>query len=374
MSLSNAVVANPETSGALIYNPALMSTQDERRVLNVGIINVAHDAEVTPDAGTPTDSKGDDSVQLPAFYYMSNVNTEWSWGLGLNAPFGLEIKWPDETFATFAGPADPLEPENSKLEVVNITPNVAYKINSNSSVAFGINYYIVKELIFNTQAVEIEADGNDYGYTLAYQYHDGPWSAGATYRSSVKTHAKGDITAGGFTGNVEADVEFPGMLQIGVRNKVNANLAIEFDIERTYWSSFDKIEISHNHPGVPNPINNTNNWKDVNAYRLGITYYFNDLTQLYFGYTRDSTPQPDKYFSARIPDADRQLLSAGISHKVDKDWAIEGGVMLVMFENRNVQNTAPFTGGEANGTTAYNGKYESEALLIGIGFSKTFSH
>ena len=372
MALSNAVVANPETAGALIYNPALMSAQIEPRVLNLGIINIAHDAKVTPDAGTPADSKGADSVLLPAFYYMANINNQLTWGLGLNAPFGLEIKWPDETFASFAGAADPLEPEKSKLEVVNLTPNIAYKIDSKSSFAFGINYYIVRELAFNTQAVEINADGKDYGYTLAYQYHDGPWSAGATYRSSVDTRVKGDISAGGLTGDVEADIEFPSMLQVGIRNKVNSYLAIEFDIERTYWSSFDNVEIRHNHPGVPNPINNTNNWKDTNAYRLGVTYFFNSQTQLHFGYSRDDTPQPDKHFSARIPDADRQLISAGISHNIDKEWTIDGGIMFVIFEDRTIQNTTAFTGGEANGTTAYNGKYESEALVIGIGISKTF--
>lgn len=372
MSLSNAVVANSEQTGALIYNPALMSARSERRLINAGFINISLDAEVTPDAGTPAESDGESNVQLPSFYYMSKLDNQWSWGLGLHAPFGLETKWPDETFATFAGPADPFEPEASKLEVVNLTPNVAYRIDNNNSLAFGINYYIIKELVFNTQAVQIDADGEDLGYTLAYHYQRGSWNFGATYRTAVETHVEGNITAFGSSGTAEADIEFPKMLQIGIQNKISNQWTVEFDIERTYWSSFDSVSIEHSHGVVPNPIDNNNNWKNVNAYRLGITYQLNNLTQVFFGYTRDDTPQPDSYYSARIPDADRQLLSAGFSRKVSKDWTIEGGIMLVKFDDRRVQNTTAFAGGDANGTTAYNGKYQSEALLVGLGFNKTF--
>lgn len=373
MSLSNAVVANPELHGALIYNPALMSAQKNPRLVNFGIINISLDAEVTPDTGNPADSEGKSNVQIPSFYYMRKLNNEWSWGIGLHAPFGLETEWPDETFLTFSGPADPFEPEASKLEVVNLTPNASYRVDNNNSVAFGINYYIVKELIFNTQDVQIDADGDDFGYSLAYHYNRGAWNFGATYRSSVETSVKGDITAFGSSADVAADIEFPKMLQVGIRNQVSAQWAVEFDIERTYWSSFDSVSIEHNHGVVPNPIDNTNNWKNVNAYRLGVTHQLNNLTQLYFGYTLDKTPQPDSYFSARIPDADRQLLSAGFSRQVNGGWNVEGGIMLVMFDDRTVRNTTPFVGGDANGTAAYNGKYESKALIIGLGFNKTFN-
>lgn len=383
MSLSNAVVADSEQPGALIYNPALMSSSGERRLVNFGFINISLDAKVTPDNGNPGKSDGESNVQLPSFYYMSKVSEQWAWGLGLHAPFGLEINWPDNTFSLFslaAAQEDFIEPEHSKIEVANLTPNVSYKIDSHNNVAFGINYYIVKELIFNNQAVQIDADGEDIGYTLAYFYNRGPWNFGATYRSAVETHVEGDINAASLSGKAEADIEFPKMIQIGIRNRVNNKWAVEFDIERTYWSSFDTVEIETTHPSPSlQNISSTNNWNNVNAYRLGFTFQLNNMTQLFFGYTRDETPQPDSSFSARIPDADRQLLSAGFNHKIRKDWTIEGGIMLVKFEDRTINQPANSfatnlgSGNtEANGTDAYNGKYKSEAFLIGLGFSKTF--
>lgn len=384
MALSNAVVANPELSGALIYNPSLMSSQNEPGLVNFGFSNIHHNAEVTPDNGNSAESKGENNVQIPSFYYMSKPNLKWSWGVGLYAPFGLETEWPDETFSAFdlAGAQENfLEPEASKLEVLNLTPNIAYQIDSNNSVAFGINYYLVRELVFNTQAVQISADGNDWGYTLAYHYNRGPWDLGATYRSAVESHVDGSIFAAGFTGSAEADIEFPKMIQVGIRNELNKIWSIEFDIERTYWSSFDSIDIKTTHPSPQlQTITSTNNWNDVNAYRIGISYMLSNYTQLLFGYTRDESPQPDKYFSARIPDADRQLFSVGFTHKLEDSWTMESGIMIVKFKNRRINQPAGSYGAnllsgntDANGTDAYNGKYESDAWLFGIGFSKNFA-
>ena len=392
MSLSNAVVANTEVKGAMTYNPAVMSMQEERRSAAIGFMNIMLDLHVRPENGVATDSQGDDSVTVPNFYYMSKVSPNWAWGLGLQAPFGLETKWPAGTFQLFsASPPLPaviagLEPETSKLEVANLTPNVSYRLNENNSVSIGINYYDVRKLIFNTQAIEINGSGDDFGYTLAYIYKRDAWSFGATYRSEVKVTADGSITAGGITADASAEIEFPAMLQIGLRNQVNPQLAIEFDIERTYWSSFDVIEIHHQHPAqsapppntIPSPITNTNNWTDVNAYRLAATYQLANAWQLRFGYTFDETPQPDEYFSARIPDADRQLFSFGVSYKPNS-WEFEAGIMYVKFDDRTInQPDNTFFGNvlsgnpEANGTDAYNGTYESSATIIGIGFTKTF--
>ncbi|MGD8640087.1 MAG: outer membrane protein transport protein, partial [Gammaproteobacteria bacterium] len=323
---------------------------------------------------------------IPNFYYTSKVNSQWSWGVGLHAPFGLETKWPAGTFGLFSeSPPFPasiagLEPEESRIEMINLTPNASFRIDDNNSVAFGINYYDVRELIFNTQGVTIKGDGNDFGFTLAYLYERGPWNFGATYRSSVDTSLDGSVTAGPETSSASADLEFPSMIQIGLRNQINTQLAVEFDIERTNWSSFDALEIKHNNSLVSvNPIVSTNNWDDVTAYRISATYQLNNKLQLRFGYTMDETPQPDEYYSPRIPDADRQLLSFGAGYK-HNDWEFEGGLMLIMFDDRTINRPADSyltrvgSGNtDPNGTDAYNGKYKADAIFLGVGFTKTFA-
>lgn len=40
-----------------------------------------------------------------------------------------------------------------------------------------------------------------------------------------------------------------------------------------------------------NLVTSTNGWKDVSAYRLGVTYELSDTTGLRFGYSFDETPR-----------------------------------------------------------------------------------
>jgi long-chain fatty acid transport protein len=389
MSLSNAVVANTDAKGAIIYNPAIMSMQEDRRLLSFAFMNVNLKSHVDPQVGTATDSQGDDSIWIPNFYYTSKVSKKWAWGIGLQAPFGLETKWPAGTFGLFNTlGVSALEPEQSKIEVANLTPNVSFLINENNSISFGVNYYDVRNLTFNTQDIQIDGSGDDFGYTLGYLYKRGNWGFGATYRSEVNVTADGSIAAGGTSADASAELSFPAILQIGLRNQINQKFALEFDIERTYWSSFDTIEINHQHPGqsfpptdpryIPNPITSTNNWKDSNAYRLAGSYQLTSAWQLRFGYALDETPQPDDYFTARIPDADRQLFSFGVSYKPNS-WEFEAGIMYVKFDNRTInqpsgsyQSRLQSGDTDPNGTDAFNGTYESNATLIGLGFTKTF--
>ena len=94
-----------------------------------------------------------------------------------------------------------------------------------------------------------------------------------------------------------------------------------------------------------------------------------------FGYSYDESPQPDSNFSARVPDADRQLLSIGASHTFGGSWTLQYAYMHVMVDDRTVNSSTPYIPGttpDPNGTTAYNGKYESKVDIIGLSISKTF--
>ena len=97
-------------------------------------------------------------------------------------------------------------------------------------------------------------------------------------------------------------------------------------------------------------------------------------TQLRFGYSYDETGQGDEYFSARIPDNDRNLFSVGVSHALSDGWQVEAGYMYVMFTERDYTGERPYAGSgpEINGTDAIAGKYEAHAHLIGLEISKTF--
>lgn len=126
-----------------------------------------------------------------------------------------------------------------------------------------------------------------------------------------------------------------------------------------------------------NIVTSLNQWDDVNAYRIGISYDFTQSTQLRVGYTFDETPQDDTFYSPRIPDADRQLFSLGLGHTLNNGWTIDAGYMYVKFDDRTLDIDPAFAhsapnAGEANGTSAVNGDYESSVHLFGVGLTKKF--
>ncbi|HED15900.1 MAG TPA: hypothetical protein ENI64_03645 [Gammaproteobacteria bacterium] len=376
MGLANAMVANPNESGALVYNPAAMAFQPGK-TLNTGIIMIDPTNEVTNTAGN-TEANGKSRFWKPNFYYMDHINSQWSWGLNVGAPYGLETKWPQGTFPLYSNPSFPqpgtagAEPKKSAIEMVNVNPNISFKVNPDTSVAFGVDYYYVNNVNLNTQAVVIEGDGDAWGWNFAVMHKTGPVTLGLSYRSSVDTDIDGSVSvpSAGLSGGASTSVEFPATLQLGIHYQVNTKLAVEFDYDRTDWSSFDTISVVHTNPAVPNPVNSANKWSDSDAFRFGVTYDLDSVNRLRFGYSYDKTPVSDVYFSARVPDADRQLFSIGYRRDMG-GWELDAGYMYVKVDDRNI-NQPTFGGPDTASNGFANGNYESYVHLFGLGFSMTF--
>jgi long-chain fatty acid transport protein len=363
---SNTLVANTEELGSLPYNPAAISFHEGNHVM-AGINHISYETTVTPDGGTRTDGVGEDTFLVPNLIVSTTGDNKMGFAILVNSPFGLETEWPDETFPQFAGAADPLEPQLSRIKMFNINPNLSYKIDKDSSIAIGIDFYDVVDLNLNTQAIPVRGSGTGVGMNVGLLQKMGNLSFGLSYRSSVTTNIKGHFDATGIGSSVisaKARLEFPDILQLGIHYKPTEQIGIEFNADRTGWSSFNEINVTDSTGNTLGSVS-TNNWKNSWAYRLGFNWKITPGTKLLLGYSYDNTPQPDANFSARVPDADRQLFSIGASHELD-DWKIEYAYMYVDVDDRTLNSSTPFAGGDANGTTAYNGTYESDVSLIGL--------
>ena len=368
---SNALVANTSEVGAAAYNPASISFQ-EKAVFQAGLNNISYEAAVTtaaPNTVKTTESQGESNFLVPNFNLIIPGNSDIAFGLLINSPFGLETKWPDETFdIAFSGAADVLEPETSRIKMLNINPNISFRLDPSSSIAVGLDVYDLQELVFNSQAIRIKGDGTGLGWNIAYLKKLGKFNIGVSYRSAVEVDINGTQDARAVNPNAytsaKASLEFPDIFQAGIYYQASDNFAVEFDIDRTGWSSFDTINITSGLPGLSST--STNKWEDSWAYRLGFTYKLSGATKLMFGYSMDESPQPDANFSARVPDADRQLFSVGVSHMLANNWLLEAAYMYVDVDSRTIASATAFAGGDANGTNAYNGTYETDVSLIGV--------
>ena len=90
------------------------------------------------------------------------------------------------------------------------------------------------------------------------------------------------------------------------------------------------------------------------------------------GYAYDETGQGNDYFSARVPDSDRQIFGIGVAQGLTNGFSIEASYAYVMADKRTFIAGKPYTGGDVNGTSALNGEYEMDANIIGIELTKTF--
>ncbi len=368
MGLSNALVANKDEVGAMAYNPAIMAFH-EGHTFQIGATMIGYNLSVTPTGGSKTDSTAKDTFFIPNLFLSAQTSENVTFGLAMNAPFGLETRWPRGTFPSFGGGAYVYEPEHSKINMVNVNPSVAIKLDSKTSVALGIMFYDVNSLIFNSQGIDINGSGRGYGWNLAMLHSTKNWDFGLSYKSSVKTNLGGSFTSAAGAYPARASLEFPDMMQIGLLYRINDKFNMEFDIERTGWDIFDKIVIEYAYTAT---TSSTNNWKNALAYRLGATYQLSDKTRLRFGYSLDDTPQPAASFSARVPGSNRQLFSIGIGHDFD-GWTLDAAYMRAAVDDRTINSSTVYSPpNDPNGTSAYNGAYESTVNLLGLSISTTF--
>ena len=378
---ADALVANPVDAGAFAYNPAAMSFH-EGNIISLGFMAVYPNSKVTPEGETNQISDNVDSpIFVPNLYLMNSIGENWSLGLAVNSPFGLETNWKEDTFPAFSGALAPFQPTKTGLEMFNVNPNISYKINEHFSFATGIDYYRVIETTSDTQGVSLDGNGDGLGWNIALMSIFNQWSFGLSYQSAVKTDINGEFDASqvlGFKVKSKTELEFPDILRLGVRYQVNDKLAIEFDFDQTGWSSFDEIVVKSRDSIAMAGISSgsvlaktTNNWNDTNSYHIGATYQLISTLQLRLGYTLNKNPQPEKNFSPQYPNARRHLFAIGFKQE-NKGWELEGGMMYAKWEDRTVYNSKPFVGGDANGTTVYNGEYELDGILAGIGVNIPF--
>jgi long-chain fatty acid transport protein len=393
LSTANAMVANPEEIGAFAYNAAAMGFHDKSSLaLGAMFINVNFSVET---ASGSHDSEAPEWVVAPLFQAAFKVNDQWRAGLGVNAPFGLETRWPEGTFPPLTGstplprPFPPIpipngnQPTKSQLEVLDITPTAAYRINDAISVSAGLDYYWAREAVLNSSLAELDGDGGGWGWNLGVMFRKDAWSLGASYHSAATLALDGTysplnqtlvLLGKALPGQAaELDVNLPWRLQLGVRYAINPKLAVEVDWTRMGWSEFQDIEVK-TESGGQTVFTDVNDWEDADALRLGMTYDLMPTTQLRLGYSYDENAQPDAHFSARVPDRDRQLFSIGVAHDLGQGYRIEAGYMYVLGEDRNYSGDTPYAGlgTEVNGTTAVAGDYEGDVNVFAIEVSKAF--
>ncbi len=376
VGMSNALTANIHDVGAIPYNPSLGAFHDSASV-SEHMLAIQAKVAVTPEGGSYTESQGRDHVFVPGLAINIPFEDKYAFNLNVNVPLGSETKWPEGTFPLSS--VNPIvnaaQPTESRLEVVRMSPSLAFKLGENSALAFGIDHYKVKTVILDAVAKQNSLDGDGWGLNASLTHRITPQlTFGADYHSIGSIDARGETTlvANGTSGYARLhNISTPWSLQLGLALEVTPDFMMEFDFTRTGWSTYRVLEIES-----VSPTTSDNYWENADAYHFGFKYELSNHLRFRAGYTYDQTPQGDNYFSARSPDSDRHLFSIGMGYDVGGGLTLDVGYMYVRLEDRTVASTTPapttLASTELNGTDAYNGVYETDAHLLGVSLTQKF--
>ena len=380
LGMAGAFTGLADNAAAVWYNPAAMTRLDGTRISGgvIGIYPTLTHENNTVNPGTTDVSKRD--IHLPVHLYATHrMNDAVAFGVSINNPFGLSTDWDPETsstryVATF-----------SKIVTTEVNPNVAYKVNDDLSVAFGIAYVQLRATLEKTARIVIppppalidlgdhnfrlSGDGDGWGVNAAVLYRvSRNVNAGLSYRSRVKIDVDGTA---GLTGGPAAtsatgktSLTLPDLIQLGVSTQISDKLTVNADLDYTMWSTFDRIVIESD-----NPLFNATDekqWKDVWCFRVGGQYKLSDQWKLRAGYVYDKSPVGESYFDTRTPDSNRQGITLGTGY-ASGNMTVDLAYMYLRFNKRTISNSLadddpnPFTP-----DNSLNGTYKSQAQLAGI--------
>ena len=386
-ALSSANVAHASGADTAYYNPANMVFMKDAHVVSndftyIGLSDTNYKGTVSnPYSGTSgpydLDAKRENFL-VPSLHYVSGDIDGVRFGLSIVAPAGLSKRWNDEPAKTSA--------EEFTLTTIELNPTIALPIADNLAVAIGIRAIYSDGVVKSggtgvfpgpTPSVitrDMKGDSIDFGYNLALAYKPtSQLELGLTYRSKVDLTLKGDAKlsssadAATYSGGTSVSIPIPAAVNAAVAYTFSTDTTVEFVYERTFWSEYKELDF--NYDGALGGVGfltgafdnaKARNWKDVSAYRFGITQKL-DKTTLMCGIVFDETPIPNTTVSFDLPDSDSVSVSLGGRYQVNEKLNIGLSTLYSMRDDLTVSSSS--LTGEFTDTTA---------LLISIGLEYKF--
>lgn len=418
-----------EDASTIWFNPAGMTKLSGSRISVAGHI-IAPKAEFTNDSSTLvttaalTGSNQDAGVTkfVPNFYYITQINNDVTFGLGINAPFGLETDYNDDSWI------GRYHATHSAMTTINVNPALAFKASDKLSIGVGLNYQYIEVTLENQldpgavclglrtrilQENNITAGTNCFLDGLTAQDTDEgsqslsgddiSWGInfgilydfssvtriGVAYRSGVNHDLAGNVDfefesndLGNFIttdlpapyatllqdAGITAHTELPDTLSISFIHNLNTALSVLADATLTRWSSFNELKIQFDNADTVQPDSVTpENWNNTWRFSLGANYKVSDTMTCRFGVALDQSPvdlAEDR--TARIPDNDRTWLSLGLGYALNSDMSVDVGYSHLFVDDAAIDNTDV-----ASGHTL-NGDYDSAVDILSAQFNMKF--
>lgn len=357
--------ASAEDASTVFFNPAGMSRLSGKQIVVAGHA-ITPSAKFSGKGATGNNNMGGDAggtAFVPNAYFTMELKPELKFGLGVNAPFGLQTSYDP----AWTGAHQAIK---SSIKTVNVNPSMSYQVNEALSVGVGVNYqHITGELSQNQGGAlgiaTIQGSDNAWGYNLGLLYNVSPTTrVGMAYRSSMSYNLKGTVaTSLPFAnGPVSLDIKLPDSFSMSAFHQYSDKWDVMADVTMTGWSSFKQVKIVD---GTGATISNTpENWKDTVRVSLGVSHHYSDKWTSRGGLAYDQAPVTDAFRTARIPDNNRIWLAFGGQYKLSAAGAIDVGYAHLFVKDSAINATNP--------APALVGTYKNSVDIVSAQYTYSF--
>ncbi|MGF1776871.1 outer membrane protein transport protein [Vibrio nomapromontoriensis] len=333
-----------DNASVLARNPAAMTLFDNAQ-FSGAITLVDPNVNITDETNNQQMKDVAPMQLVPGAYYISPINEQWAWGIGLFSTYGVATDYPDNAYAgDLAG--------DTSLISVNLNPNIAYRINDHFSLGGGVNFvYAEAELNRHKGALApfLGGSASDMLISMKGETYAFSWNLGAlyevnnnhrfgfSYRSAIDlAFEDGDFSS--YDSNISTppntkanlDVTLPAIWEFSGYHKVVEKWAIHYGLQRTEWSSFKELKATSptcTGGSVPGEcFYKKENYEDSNRYSAGFTHYLTHDWTLRAGFALDKQAGEA---TLSIPDSDRYWYSAGITYQMSSALSVDVGLTFL---------------------------------------------
>jgi long-chain fatty acid transport protein len=373
-------------ASTVFWNPAGMALLSGRQGVAAGSWIIPdtryRDSGTSSFAALGDGGQGGEQAIVPALYGTWAIDSRWSVGIGMNAPYGLATEWD----STWAGQFHAVR---SEIKTLNFNPTVAYRVNDQFAIGAGVSYQRLEAELTNRAVLsppfpatlvgtgKVKGDDWGWGWNVGALMSVGPQTrVGVTYRSEIDYQLDGDLTFAGFPAElpsraIGSDVTLPQTLSVAIAHQWDPGTRVLADFTWTGWDSIQELRVVDRATGgtVSNTtLNFDNSWR----VGVGVERSVSRPWLVRFGLAYDTTPVQDAYRTPRLPDENRVWLSLGARYTPEPDgkWWIDFGYTHIWVDEASSE--LPFAGAPAaeaaRGTLRGTYKASVDIVAAQVGF------
>lgn len=429
VALGAAGVAAPCRDGsAILFNPAAIASQPS--VLGVGVSGITSSGSFTYDFSGEQVNRPEETTAVPFVYATYGLTDRLAAGIGVFAPYGLGLSWPERFEGRFAA-------YDSELRNIYIQPTVALQVLPGLSLGAGVDVVLASiEISQRADLADAPAGrnpvtgspvtlgnagiprGTDFadvhlsGDGTAVTFHAGAhaelsenFSLGLRYLHRAKVDYQGNATfrqipsrltlpphnplqlpagtpvdalvAREFTMGALIDqalstsLTLPSQLVVGVALRPLPTLRLLADYQFTSWSDFDQARIDF--AGSAPDSDLVLDYQDASTFRLGGEFAATSAFDLRAGFIYNTAAQREFSVSPLLAEAERNYYSVGFGYRVLPDLTIDAAYQLVdQSDRRGRVRSRPAGLSDAELRALNVGVYSSEANILSATLSYHF--